>query len=121
MEDEPPHVDWDADKAAKEGRPRKRLDLSLELGCQVLIVEVDEDQRSGYSCENKRIMELSQDSQHRSIVFIRFNLDEYTNQDSICVKSCWKLNELGVMRITETNQKEGNQEEEQEIEGQPLV
>ena len=29
------------------------------------------------SCENKRIMEISQDLGHRPIVFIRFNPDEY--------------------------------------------
>ena len=54
-------------------------------------------------------MELSQDLQHRPIVFIRFNPDDYTNQYGILVKSCWKLNKLGVIQITKTKQKETSQ------------
>jgi hypothetical protein len=42
-------------------------------------IEIDENQHVAYdcSCENKRIMELSQDVGHRPIVFIRFNPDGY--------------------------------------------
>ena len=46
---------------------------------QIIIVEIDEYQHENitYSCENKRIMEISQDLGHRPIIFIRFNPDEY--------------------------------------------
>ena len=66
-----------------------------------IIIEIDENQHIKYdcTCENKRLMELSQDLQHRPIVFIRFNPDDYTNQDGILVKSCWRLNKFGVMSI----------------------
>ena len=40
-----------------------------------------------YSCEHKRLMELSQDLQHRSIVFIRFNPDAYVNQEGVTSSS----------------------------------
>jgi len=99
---------WVADKKVQDGCSRRRPDLLLDMGSHIIIVEVDENKHTDYdcSCENKRLMELSQDLQHRPIVFIRFNPDDYTNQDGILVKSCWKLNKLGVMQITKTKQKE---------------
>jgi len=99
---------WVADKKVQDGCSRRRPDLLLDMGSHIIIVEVDENKHTDYdcSCENKRLMELSQDLQHRPIVFIRFNPDDYTNQDGILVKSCWKLNKLGVMQIAKTKQKE---------------
>jgi hypothetical protein len=99
---------WIADKKVQYGCSLRRPDLLLDMGSHIIIVEVDENKHTDYdcSCENKRLMELSQDLQHRPIVFIRFNPDDYTNQDGILVKSCWKLNKLGVMQITKTKQKE---------------
>jgi len=99
---------WVADKKVQDGCSRRRPDLLLDMGSHIIIVEVDENKHTDYdcSCENKRLMELSQDLQHRPIVFIRFNPDDYTNQHGILVKSCWKLNKLGVMQITKTKQKE---------------
>ena len=101
-------VTWITDKKVQYGCSRRRPDLLLDMGSHIIIVEVDENKHTDYdcSCENKRLMELSQDLQHRPIVFIRFNPDDYTNQDGILVKSCWKLNKLGVMQITKTKQKE---------------
>jgi len=99
---------WVADKKVQDGCSRRRPDLLLDMGSHIIIVEIDENKHTDYdcSCENKRLMELSQDLQHRPIVFIRFNPDDYTNQEGILVKSCWKLNKLGVMQITKTKQKE---------------
>ena len=99
---------WVSDKKVQDGCSRRRPDLLLDMGSHIIIIEVDENKHTDYdcSCENKRLMELSQDLQHRPIVFIRFNPDDYTNQDGILVKSCWKLNKLGVMQITKTKQKE---------------
>ena len=71
----------------------KRPDLFLDFGYQVLIVEIDENQHQNYdcSCENKRLMELSQDVQHKPIVFIRFNPDDYMDQERK-ISSCWTTN-----------------------------
>jgi hypothetical protein len=101
-------LSWIHDKKIYDGCSLRRQDLFLDLGYQIIIIETDENQHIDYNstCENKRLMELSQDLQHRPIVFIRFNPDDYTNQDGILVKSCWKLNKLGVMQITKTKQKE---------------
>jgi hypothetical protein len=72
-----PDLSWIDDKQIKDGCSKRRPDLLLDLGYQVLIIEIDENQHIGYdcSCENKRIMELSQDVGHRPIIFIRFNPD----------------------------------------------
>ena len=68
---------WIIDKKVSDGCSKKRPDLLLDLGYQVIIIEVDENQHTDYdcSCENKRLMELSQDVGHRPIIFIRFNPD----------------------------------------------
>jgi hypothetical protein len=99
---------WVADKKVQDGCSRRRPDLLLDMGSYIIIVEIDENKHTDYdcSCEHKRLMELSQDLQHRPIVFIRFNPDDYTNQEGILVKSCWKLNKLGVMTIPRNKQKE---------------
>ena len=102
---------WVSDKKVQDGCSRRRPDLLLDMGSHIIIVEVDENKHNDYdcSCEHKRLMELSQDLQHRPIVFIRFNPDDYTNQDGILVKSCWKLNKLGIMQIAKPKQKEWEQ------------
>lgn len=92
---------WIADKRVADGCSRRRPDLLLDMGSHIIIVEIDENRHSAYdcSCENKRLMELSRDLQHRPIVFIRFNPDEYSSQDGNVVESCWKLTKQGVLKI----------------------
>jgi len=92
---------WIADKRVADGCSRRRPDLLLDMGSHIIIVEIDENRHSAYdcSCENKRLMELSKDLQHRPIVFIRFNPDEYSSQDGNVVESCWKLTKQGVLKI----------------------
>ena len=103
-----PNLTWIADKKIKDGCSNKRPDLLVDMGTHILILEIDENKHSSYdcSCENKRLMLLSQDVGHRPIVFIRFNPDGYIDQEGNTVKSCWKLNQLGVMKIIKTKEKE---------------
>ena len=58
-----PNFTWICDKRVQNGCSARRPDLLLDLGYQVIIVEIDEDQHKDYdcSCENKRTMELSKD------------------------------------------------------------
>lgn len=53
-------------------------------------------------------MELSQDLDHRPIIFIRFNPDSYLDENEIEIKSCWSYNSLGVMRVSKKKEKEWN-------------
>jgi hypothetical protein len=93
---------WVFDKTIQDGCSKRRPDIFLDVGTHVLIVEIDENMHSSYecSCENKRIMILSQDIGHRPITFIRFNPDGYTDCNGKKVKSCWSLTKLGVIKIS---------------------
>ena len=89
---------WISDKTIKDGCSRKRPDLLLDLGYQVIIIEIDENQHIDYdcSCENKCTMQLSKDVNHRPIIFIRFNPDDYLIEHKK-IPSCWTLNSKGFM------------------------
>jgi general stress protein 26 len=101
-----PNVDWITDKIVKDGCSRRRPDLLVDLGYQIVIVEIDENQHETYeSCENKRIMELSQDLGHRPIVFIRFNPDDYRVHSKV-ITSCWGVNKMGLCVVKKCKQKE---------------
>ncbi len=54
---------------------RSRPDIYIDLYHYTLHIEIDENQHNGYSCENKRMMELFQALGNRPIIFIRFNPD----------------------------------------------
>ena len=98
IKDKYPDFTWKADKIVEDGCSKRRPDLLLDLGYQIIIVEIDENQHTDYdcSCENKRIMEISQDLAHRPIVFVRFNPDSYITQDNQNISSCWGLNTRGI-------------------------
>ena len=99
---------WIDDKIIKDGCSLRRPDKLLDMGSHIIIIETDENKHSDYdcSCEHKRIMEISKDLHHRPIVFIRFNPDDYINEDGILIKSCWKLNKKGVLQIADNKKKE---------------
>jgi hypothetical protein len=101
---------WITDKKIQDGCSKKRPDLLLDLGMQVIIIEVDENQHIDYdcSCENKRLMELSQDVGHRPLVFIRFNPDGYHTADGR-VPSCWSYNKTGVCVVKRENERVWNE------------
>jgi hypothetical protein len=104
-----PHP-WITDKRIDGGCSRRRPDLLLDLIDQVLIVEIDENQHIEYdcSCENKRIMELSQDLAHRPIIFIRFNPDDY-EKDGLKITSCWGQNKQGTCLVKPSKKVEWEQ------------
>jgi hypothetical protein len=103
-----PDFTWIADKKVQEGCSKRRPDLLIDLGYQIIIVEIDENQHTDYdcSCENKRIMEISQDLGHRPIVFIRFNPDGYISKDNTSIPSCWGTDKTGTCAIKKTKVKE---------------
>lgn len=91
---------WVKDKIIAGGCSLRRPDLKLDLGYQVIMIEVDENAHGRYDtiCDNKRTMELSQDVGHRPIIFIRFNPDSY-KIDDVKIPSCWKPNKLGLQSV----------------------
>jgi hypothetical protein len=106
------NLNWITDKKINDGCSRRRPDLLLDLGYQIIIVEIDENQHIDYdcSCENKRMMELSQDVNHRPIIFIRFNPDDYKNVNNENITSCFGMdNRSGVLIVKKSKQKEWNE------------
>ena len=104
-----PSYDWVCDKKIQDGCSRKRPDVFLDLGHQVIIIEIDENQHEAYdcSCDNKRLMILSQDIDHRPMIMIRFNPDDYISSSGK-VTSCWNYNKKGLCLIKKCKQKEWN-------------
>jgi hypothetical protein len=102
-----PNLNWISDKIISRGCSKRRPDLLLDLGYQNLIVEIDENQHIDYdcSCENKRIIELSQDLGHRPIVFIRFNPDDYICEGKTHV-SCWGTDKNGICVVKKSKKDE---------------
>jgi len=92
-----PDFHWVSDRIVKNGSSRRRPDLFLDLGYQVVIVEIDEGRHKykKYSEEFERMMDISQDINHRPVIFIRFNPDNYVmNKEKI--PSCWHVNKLSL-------------------------
>ena len=104
VKNEFPGFSWVCDKRVVDGCSKRRPDLLLDMGSHIIIIEVDENKHDTYdcSCENKRLMEISQDVGHRPVVFIRFNPDNYLNKDGKKISSCWKVNGYGVMQVSKT-------------------
>ena len=103
------NLNWIADKIITGGCSKRRPDLLLDLWNQIIIIEIDENQHTDYdcSCENKRIMELSQDLGHRPIIFIRFNPDDY-EKNGKTVSSCWGNDKKGLCVIKKSKKDEWN-------------
>ena len=95
------------DQRIQDGCSRRRPDICMDLGDQVILVEVDEHKHEDYecSCENRRIMELSQDVGHRPMVILRFNPDAYMH-DGVRVTSCWATDGNGILRVPKKKEQE---------------
>jgi hypothetical protein len=103
-----PNFDWIADKRILDGCSYKRPDLLLDLGYLVINIEIDENQHKSYEeiCENKRLMMISKDIDHRNLILIRFNPDSYIENGNKKL-SCWNINkETGISTIKKSYEKE---------------
>ena len=118
-----PDFSWNVDKRIPNGCSKRRPDLYLDLGYQVIIIEIDENQHKEYdcTCENRRLMELSLDVTHRPIVFLRFNPDAYykkkhlnekekkkeeEEEEKELVSSCWNMDSTGVSKLKKSKRSE---------------
>ena len=78
------------DKAVDGGCSNKRPDVLIELLTHCIIIECDEHQHKNYTCENKRTMQLFEDLGNRPLVIIRFNPDNYNEENGNKVEGCFK-------------------------------
>ena len=102
-----PGLDWICNKKVYDGCSKRKPDMFLDLGYQVIVVEIDENQHKAYdcSCENMRLMEISQDINHRPLIFIRFNPDTYYQGEKM-IESCWVINKKGICTVKHKKKKE---------------
>lgn len=100
-----PDVTWVCDKrydfAPSDCASSRRPDMFCDFGTHIVIVEIDENQHKQYdtTCDNKRLCELYRDFQHRPIVFVRFNPDDYKRADGTNVTSCFGYGKDGMCRV----------------------
>ena len=85
-----PNIKMIFDKKIDDGCSFRRPDVRIELLTHSLIIECDENKHNGYSCENKRTMELFQDLGNRPIIILRFNPDSYKNEHGNIINGCFK-------------------------------
>ena len=87
-----------------------RPDVMLHLNNHSLIIECDEYQHKFYNvdCDNTRTHKI-QEALNRPIISIRFNPDEYIDDNRKKVQSCFKIDKkLGLTTIPKTQEKEWN-------------
>ncbi len=93
-----------------DGCSKRKPDFYVDMGTHIVIIEVDEYQHKSYECicENKRMMEISKDFNHRPVVLIRFNPDSYINSNSVKILSCWTPGTTGIFRVPKNKQNKWN-------------
>jgi hypothetical protein len=100
-----PEKSWVFDKTIDGGCSKRRPDIFLDMGSEILIIEVDEEQHKSYEdiCENKRTMQMFVDS-GLPVVLIRFNPDKYVSKSGTVVPSCWGITESkGLCNVKKVN------------------
>ncbi len=82
---------WICDRKIEGGCSRRRPDLFLDMGSHIVIVEVDENKHDTYdrTCENRRLMEILQDLNHRHTVMVRINPDGYVDPEKGKIPMPW--------------------------------
>ena len=78
------------DKKIVYGCSLRRPDLYLDRYTHIIIIECDENGHYGYSCENKRMMQLFLDAGSIPMVIIRFNPDKFIDFNNKKVDSCFE-------------------------------
>ncbi len=73
------------DSRISGGCSKRRPDGLIQLDDYNIIIEIDENQHNatGYSCENKRTMEIFQDLGNSPLTVIRFNPDKFAKEQSL--------------------------------------
>jgi len=97
------------DKRIQDGCSARKPDIFIDFGEYILIVEIDENQHKSYdcSCEDKRLMILFRDAGCRPLVMIRFNPDQYYDQNGKSVPSCWGYTkDKGLCHVKDNKKKE---------------
>ena len=95
-----PEINMICNKPVDNACSARRPDVRIEKFTHSIVIECDENKHatSGYSCENKRLMEIFQDLGNRPLVVIRFNPDQYTKK-GIKIPSCFGSTSTGQLKL----------------------
>ena len=88
------------DKIVEGGCSRRRPDVAIDFGSHCLMIEIDENKHTNYSCEEKRMVELYEDVGFRKIVFLRFNPDRYKDGSTV-YPSPFRYTRAGILHLEE--------------------
>lgn len=88
------------DKRVEGGCSKRRPDIMIDFGSHCLMIEIDENKHTNYSCEEKRMVELYEDIGFRKIIFLRFNPDGYTLENKK-YPSPFKYTSSGILQLHE--------------------
>jgi hypothetical protein len=79
---------------------------NIEKTNPIIIIEIDENEHAHYEsiCENRRLMELSQDLNHRNLVIIKFNPDKY-KKNGKNIPSCWEIDKTTGLSVIRKSKK----------------
>lgn len=107
------NIEMICDKVIFGGCSMKRPDILIDCLTYSIIIECDENQhKTNYECENKRIMQLFMDLGNRPLVVIRFNPDSYINKKGKRINTCFKPiqseEQINYKRFYEINTNEWN-------------
>ncbi|KAI9193449.1 uncharacterized protein BJ171DRAFT_636770 [Polychytrium aggregatum] len=88
-----PHLTFVRDQTLPGACSARRPDWLYETSQFQLILECDERQHRGYTCEAKRKEELWGDSGCGQVIMVRFNPDQYTDSTGTKHRGCFKRND----------------------------
>ncbi len=80
------------------GCSSKRPDVFIDFYTHAIMIELDENQHAGYSCENKRICQILEDIDHRPLVVLRMNPDQYKNY-GVIFSGCFSYSSNGMIQV----------------------
>jgi hypothetical protein len=92
------------DKIIENGCSRRRPDVFIDFGSHCVMIEVDENAHTNYTCEQKRMLDIYEDIGFRKIVFIRFNPDGYST-DTVKFESPFSYTKTGIVNVNKVEMK----------------
>lgn len=91
----------------------RRPDVFIDMVTYIIIIEIDELQHKQLyytSCDIQRLNELFEDFGYKPIVFIKFNVDQYKNNNGEKKKSCFTIcKSSGIQIICREEKKRWNE------------
>lgn len=89
------------DRKIADGCSLRKPDFFWDCLTHCVVVENDENRHISVECEDRRTMEIFQDLGNRPLVMIRFNPDNYRDNEKGLVRGCFKLDATAKLQVQE--------------------